>query len=153
MSLLSFLKRKPPQRPRIHSAALSALLHGALHKRGDYDHMAQKDIMAVITVADVLRAADAAFMPWRENVWECEDQARAVIHHAQRMAANEGCSWAVGTLRAQPPPSRPQHTRHVYVWAVVTEENSPAQKLVIYDATARGFISREYVREVDYTIT
>jgi hypothetical protein len=90
-----------------------------------------KQTMAEANVFDIQKASDKSFAPWRKDVWECEDQARSLIEHAQRAAANEGCSLAVGLMIADPPGQFQDAARHVYVWAVLPTGIS------CYDPTAR----------------
>lgn len=148
MGLFSFLLNPRPARARLSGEQVASLLRATLHKRGDYQHFGQKRTLAVVTQADLLKAESRSWMPWQQDRWECEDQCRAAVDAAQRSAANEGCSWACGVLRAQPPASQPQDSRHVYVWAV-----TGTGLVIIRDITARAWIAPQDLREVDYTMT
>ncbi len=141
-------------RRRLDGKTVYTLLKEALkgHLADNYRHVSQKTVLAVTTKEKVVQAADRSFMPWRENQWECEDVARALVNEAQRMAANEGCSWAVGTLRGSSSPTM----LHVWVWAIVEDKNSgqfPASRVVIYDPTAREWEDIDDLRDVDYSFT
>lgn len=148
-----FTKNKPkqPLRSTIDGATVKALLDLSLRnrKRGDYRHLAQKDTMSVITRADVDKASRKAFMPWKSGVWECENQALALVHEAQKLAANEGLSWAIGVIRARPPQGI---NLHVYVWAIVHSEGRFADRDVyFYDPTAQTWVSAADLNDVDYS--
>lgn len=155
MSIFSrlFSSSPKPEPRRVPGAFVAAALATKLHCRSDYQHYGQKATMALPTPEDVALVVDAAWMPWKENVWECEDQARAVVHEAQKRAAKQGCSWAIGTLRAQPPAHLPQDSRHVYVWALCQAFAGMSPGVLIYDPTARKAVAVSSLREVDYTMT
>jgi hypothetical protein len=87
--------------------------------------------MALATVKDVEEASEKSFSPWQKDRWECEDEARSLIDSAQRKAANEGCSLALGIVFADPPSRFQEAERHVYVWIV------SGQGIDFYDPTAR----------------
>ncbi len=145
-------KPKTPLRSAIDGATVKALLDLSLmgRKRADYRHFGQKDTLSVITRADVDKASRKAWMPWFAAKWECEDQARALVHEAQKIAANEGRSWAIGTLRARAPRGI---GLHVYVWAIVQSEGRFGDRDVyFYDPTAQSWASAADLHEVDYTI-
>lgn len=149
-----FTSKAKPLRSTIDGATVKALLDLALlHRtRRDYRHFAQKDTTSVITRSDVEAASRKSFMPWKAGTWECEDQARALVHEAQKMAANEGLSWAIGTLRARAP--RGLDGLHVYVWAVVlTEGRFAGRDVAFYDPTARQWVSAAELNDVDYSMT
>lgn len=149
-----FTSKAKPLRSTIDGATVKALLDLALlHRtRRDYRHFAQKDTTSVITRSDVEAASRKSFMPWKAGTWECEDQARALVHEAQKMAANEGRSWAIGTLRARAP--RGLDGLHVYVWAVVlTEGRFAGRDVAFYDPTARQWVSAAELNDVDYSMT
>ena len=148
-------KPKVPIRSTIDGATVKLVLDLALkgRKRNDCRHFAQKDATSVITRADVDAASRKAFMPWKAGTWECEDQARALIHEAQKIAANEGQSWALGTLRARAP--RGLDGLHVYVFAVVqtTEGRFAGRDVAFFDPTARQWVSAAQLQDVDYSMT
>lgn len=154
MSFFSLFKgkKKTPRRERVTQAAVSHTLL-TLHRRADYQHLNQKAALALPSAMEVADVVRDAWEPWQQHAWECEDQARAVIHAAQIKAANEGCSWAIGTLRAQPPKGSDQSIRHVYVWAVIRTRPGGPLSLLIHDPTALRSVPVEAVREVDYTMT
>lgn len=147
-------KIKAPPRAAIDGATVKALLDLALRgrQRHDYRHFAQKDAMSVITRADVDAASHRAWWtPWSAGKWECEDFGRATVHEAQKIAANEGRSWAIGTLRARAPRGL---DLHVYVWAIVqTEGRFAGRDVVFYDPTARSWTSAAQLNNVDYSMT
>jgi hypothetical protein len=148
-----FSRPKTQLRSAIDGATVKLLLDIALQgrKRHDYRHLGQKEALSVITRADVDKASRKAWMPWFSGKWECEDQARALVHEAQKIAANEGRSWAVGTLRARAPRGI---GLHVYVWAIVqTEGRFGDRDVYFYDPTAQSWASAADLREVDYTMT
>jgi hypothetical protein len=98
------------------------------------------------------KASRKAWMPWFAGKWECEDQSRALVHEAQKLAANEGRSWAIGTLRARAP--KGLDGLHVYVWAIVqTEGRFAGRDVYFYDPTAQSWASAADLHEVDYTMT
>lgn len=145
-------KPKAPLRSAVDGATVMAMIDLALRgrKRSDYRHIGQKDTLSVITRADVDKASRKAWMPWQTGKWECEDQARALVNEAQKMAANEGRSWAIGTLRARAP--KGLDGLHVYAWAIVQAEGQFAGRDVyFYDPTAQSWASAADLREVDYT--
>lgn len=146
-------KAKAPLRSTIDGATVKALLDLALKsvRTSNYRHLAQKQTLAVITLADVERASAKSYSPWVKDTWECEDQARSLIDTAQRLAANEGRSWAIGTLRADAPNG---DGLHVYVWAIVlTEGRFAARDVVFFDPTARMWASAGKLNSVDYSMT
>lgn len=149
-----FTPKPKPVRSAIDEATVKALLNAALSgsKAANYQHISQKDTLSVILPSDIEAAAKKAFMPWRKDVWECEDQARALVHEAQKMAANEGRSWAVGTLRADDPTKA--SGLHVLVWAVALLPGRFAERAVIcYDPTAQKWRGISTLTGVDYTLT
>jgi hypothetical protein len=149
-----FFSRKPKTiRSTIDGATVKALLDLALkdRKAHNYRHISQKDTLSVILRADVDRASRKAWMPWKKDIFECEDQSRALVHEAQKIAANEGRSWAIGTLRASAPLGM---GLHVYVWAIVLNEGRFADRDVyFYDPTAQSWVAKEELRDVDYSMT
>jgi len=154
MKLFSrLLKPAVAPRRKLTGETVAVLLREALKNvtAANYRHVTQKEKLAVITKEKVVQAADRAFMPWRENVWECEDIARALVNEAQRMAANEGCSWAIGTLRG----AYDATSLHVWVWAVVEDKAGqfPASRVVIYNPAARDWEDISELKDIDYTFT
>ncbi len=146
-------KPKTPLRSAVDGATVMALLDLSLRgrKRHDYRHFSQKDTLSVITRADVDKASRKAFMPWFAGKWECEDLARACVNEAQKLAANEGRSWAIGTLRARAPRGI---GLHVYAWAIVQSEGRFGDRDVcFYDPTAQSWTSAAQLHEVDYTMS
>jgi hypothetical protein len=146
-------KSKTPLRSTIDGATVKALLDLSLmgRKRADYRHFGQKDTLSVITRADVDKASRKAWLPWFAAKWECEDQARALVHEAQKLASDEGRSWAIGTLRARAPQGI---GLHVYIWAIVlTEGRFAGRDVYFYDPTAQTWTSAAQLHEVDYTMS
>lgn len=147
-------KPKPPARTAIFGETVHVLLNAALvgNKTSHYRHLSQKSTLSVITTSDIEAAAKKAYMPWRKDAWECEDQARALVNEAQRMAANEGRSWAIGTLRAEDPSK--SSGLHVLVWAIVLLPGRFTERAVVcYDATAQQWRGISTLTGVDYTMT
>lgn len=95
-----------------------------------------KELMAAVTPADIEEASKKSFSPWAKNRWECKDQARSLVEAAQRKAANEGCTFALGILFADPPTPSFDASRHVYVWAVI------GSVIAFFDPTARKWCER-----------
>ena len=128
-----FAPKKPAASRRVLDIeTVRVLLKHAIEGRtqSNYRDIWSKSKMATITAAEVTAASLKAYKPWREHSWECEDQARSLVEVAQRKAADEGMTWAIGILFADPPNPRFDGPRHVYVWAVVSSS------IVFYDPTA-----------------
>jgi hypothetical protein len=143
-------KPKLPRR-QLNGATVHALVTRALQGRTlpNCRMLMQKGVMACPSKAMLRKVADQAHKPWREDVWECEDQARAVVHHAQLMAAAEGCSWAVGTLRAAAPEGS-SHELHVFVWAIL--DLPEGLQFTLFDATADDWADVPDLTGVDYVL-
>lgn len=77
-------------------------------------------------------ASAKSYSPWSEHVWECEDQVRSLIDSAQRVGANEGMTFAIGGLIADPPGGGSDGQRHFYVFMI-----SDDARVSFFDATAR----------------
>lgn len=141
-------------RSSVDGATVRTLLDAALSgsKAPNYRHLGQKAIASVILPSDIEAAAKKSFMPWQKDVWECEDQARALVNEAQRMAANEGRSWAIGTLRADDPTKA--SGLHVLVWAICYLPGKISERAVLcYDATSQKWRGISTLTGVDYTLT
>jgi hypothetical protein len=110
----------------------------------------QKSLLACPPKPMLRKAADLAFKDWQGDLWECEDQARALVHHAQLIAAKEGCSWAVGTLRANAPEGTPG-ALHVFVWAIL--DLPEGLQFTLFDPTANEWADVPDLTGVDYAIT
>ena len=113
----------------------------------------QKDVLACVTLAELHAVAKKCAMPWLKDVWECEDIARNLVNEAQKVAANEGCSWAIGTVRARPPGWAEMQVKpdalHVYVWFIATDG-----RVYFYDPTALLAVHENTASlEADYAIT
>lgn len=123
----------------------------------NYRHIGQKDRMAVCRMSAIEEAASKSYMPWKKDVWECEDQARALLHECQKRAANEGCSWACGTLRGDNLAIHDtEGTLHVWLWAIVEKPGAnrfQEARVMCYDATARKWTDLADIGQIDYTIT
>jgi len=129
-----FRKKQPPvPRRKFDVETVRMLLDKRIaeNKQVNFKAYWTKSAMALATVKDVEDASAKSYAPWVKDVWECEDQARSLIEHAQRAAANQGCSLAVGLMIADPPGQFQDAARHVYVWAVLPTGIS------CYDPTAR----------------
>ena len=148
-----FRKPKPaPARRRLNGATVHSLVARALQGKTlpNFRLFMQKSLLACPPKAMLRKAADLAFKPWQGNVWECEDQARAVVHHAQLIAASEGCSWAVGTLRANAPDATPG-SLHVFVWAIL--DLPEGLQFTLFDPTANDWADVPDLSGVDYALT
>lgn len=145
-------KPKPAPRRRLNGATVHALVARALEGKTlpNFRLFMQKGTLACPTKAMLRKAADQALKPWRRDVWECEDQARALVHQAQLVAANEGCSWAVGTLRASAPEGT-TGTLHVFVWAIL--DLPEGLQFTLFDPTADDWADLPDLTGVDYAIT
>lgn len=156
-----FFKPAPavPQRRTLDGATVKALLAEAFKNAttANYRHLTQKNKLAVCSMQDIEAASVKAFMPWKKDVWECEDQARALLHECQRRAANEGCSWACGILRGDNTEVfDTERVLHVWLWAIVEKPgltHFPESRVMCYDATARRWTDLRDVCDVDYTMT
>jgi hypothetical protein len=149
-----FSKPKATLRSSIDGATVKTLLDLALQgrKRADYRHLGQKESLSVITREDIEEAARKAWRKYVKGAWECENQATAVMHHAQVLASAERRSWAMGILRARAPQGL--DGLHVWVWAVVqTEGRFAGRDVCFFDATAQSWSRKEDLHEVDYTMT
>lgn len=147
-----FRKSKPQlTRSRLSGGVVHSLVVRALvgKTQQNFRLLMQKGVMACPPKAMLRKAADQAHKPWRKEVWECEDQARAVVHHAQLIAAQEGCSWAVGTLRANAPEGS-SHDLHVFVWAIL--DTHEGLEFTLFDPTADDWADVPDLSGVDYAI-
>ena len=150
----------PPLRRKLDGKTVATLLGEAIKGRtaANYRHVGFKMTMAVVTMKDIEVAAGSVF-PWRKDVWECEDQARHFVNTAQRTAANEGCSWALGILRGLPVPRSPKLAEgipHIWVWCLVEDDAArlfPVSQVRFYDATARRWASVEEIADIDFSMT
>lgn len=144
-------KPKLPRR-QLNGATVHALVARALQGKTqpNFRLFMQKGIMACPPKTMLRKSADQAYKPWQENLWECEDQARAVVHHAQLIAAKEGCSWAVGTLRANAPEGS-SHDLHVFVWAIF--DLPEGLQFTLFDPTADEWADVPDLSGVDYALT
>lgn len=143
-----------PQRRRLTGATVSACVREALLESGSSNLrvIVQKSEMACVEYAELHDMAKRCAMPWRKDVWECEDIARNLVNEAQKAAANEGCSWAVGTVRARPPGWNEQQVKpdvlHVFVWGI-----GLAGRVYFYDPTSLLSVHEDDIVEADYAIT
>lgn len=147
-----FTPKPKTTRLRLAGGAVRTLVSRALAGKTlpNFRLFMQKNVMGCPTKALVRKAADQALKPWRKDVWECEDQARALVHQCQLTAANEGCSWAVGTLRADAPEGS-SHELHVFVWVILDTPGGP--QFTLFDPTADEWADVPDLTEVDYAIT
>jgi hypothetical protein len=147
-----FSKPSAPRR-MIQGPVVATTLHEALRGRTapNYRHIAQKLVMAVCDMKSIEDAAKAAYKPWKKDVWECEDIARAALNRLQERAANQGCSFAAGTLRANAPEGT---DLHVYLWCLVDHPAIDGGNIaVFYDPTELRWVVSEALYNVDYTMT
>lgn len=153
LSKLFTTSKKVPSRSRIDGATVEGLLSLKLRdrKRANYRHLPTKGTTAVPTMADIEAAEKKAFRPWLKDAWECEQQAIELVQQCQKIAANEGLSWAVGIMRARPASG---DGLHVYVFAVVhaTDGRFADRDVRFYDATARRWVGVEAFSGVDFTL-
>ena len=145
-------KPQAARRRRLNGATVQALVARALLGKTlpNFRLFLQKSLLACPPKAMLRKAADQALKPWRKDVWECEDQARAVVHAAQLLAAKEGCSWAVGTLRASAPDGS-TGTLHVFVWAIL--DLPEGLRFTLFDPTADDWADVPDLKGVDYALT
>lgn len=139
-------------RRQINDRTVNALVLQALAGKTmpNFRFFMQKGTMSCPPRAMLRRAADLALKPWKANAWECEDQARATVHQCQLIAANEGCSWAVGTLRASAPEDSPS-SLHVFVWAIL--DLPEGLQFTLFDPAANDWADLPDLNGVDYAIT
>lgn len=157
MKLFSIFNRKPAPviRRVLDGETVKKLLAAELEffTAANYRHITQKDRLQVCDMNDVVSACKEAKMPWRKDVWECEDIARAALNQIQRRAANAGCSFACGTLRGR----QDADTLHVYLWCVVESPGSrlqfPDSRVMFYDPTALRWVATTELKDVDYSMT
>ena len=144
-------KPKSPLR-RLNGATIHAMVTRALEGKtlSNFRFLMQKGVMACPPKTMLRKAADQAYRSWQSNLWECEDQARAVVHQAQLTAAKEGCSWAVGTLRAAAPEGS-SHDLHVFVWAIL--DLPDGLQFTLFDPTADDWADVPDLSGVDYALT
>lgn len=154
----SLFKKKTPVR-RILNGETVALTVKRILKQSITDGFKLylfKGKQAVITRGDVDEASLAAYRVWEADKWECEDQARALVHELQTRASKETCSYAVGVARGFPPkvPGVFQDGTklHMYVWVVVESPTSlgPVLDVMLYDATARREVNLKEVSGLDF---
>jgi hypothetical protein len=147
-----FTSKPKPTRRRLNGATVHSLVARALEGKTlpNFRLFMQKSLLACPPKVMLRKAADQALKPWRANVWECEDQARALVHQCQLIAASEGCSWAVGTLRANAPEATPG-SLHVFVWAIL--DLPEGLQFTLFDPTADDWADVPDLTGVDYAIT
>jgi len=149
-------KPKPTLPPRriITGPTCAALVRGALMGKllPNFAYYPYKVRMACPDKMTFAAAVRKAWNPWREDIWECEDQARAVVHAAQLAAANEGCSWACGILRGDPPPNVDgKGNLHMYVWVILAEGINLS--FALYDPGTNGWAELKFLTRVDLATT
>jgi hypothetical protein len=146
-----FTSKPKAARRRLNGDTVHALVKRALQGKTlpNFKLFMQKALLACPPKAMLRKAADQALKPWQGNVWECEDQARAVVHHAQLIAAKEGCSWAVGTLRAHAPDGT-HGSLHVFVWAIL--DLPEGLQFTLFDPTADDWADVPDLSGVDYAL-
>jgi hypothetical protein len=155
-----FRKPKPATRRRtLDGATVKTMLWDALKHAttANYRHLTLKDKLTVCDMDAIAAAGRKAFMPWKKDVWECEDQARALLHECQRRAANEGCSWACGILRGDDSRTHDINPMlHVWLWAIVEKPGAtrfPECRVMCYDATAQAWADLRDINDVDFSMT
>lgn len=145
-----------PVRRKVAGPQVAALLQEALKGRtaSNYRHIAQKRVMAVCDMILVADAARAAHRPWKADVWECEDIARAALQELQLRGANEGGTFAAGLLRAAIATGDTEPELHVYLWALVENPiRADQSRVMFYDPTALRWVNNSELEDVDYTLT
>lgn len=147
-----FFRKPKPTRRRLNGATVHALVSAALAGKTlpNFRFFMQKGTLSCPPKAMLRKAADQARKPWKADVWECEDQARAMVHQCQLIAANEGCSWAVGMLRATSPEGS-TGTLHVFVWAIL--DLPEGLQFTLFDPTVDDWADVPDLTGVDYAIT
>ncbi len=145
--MFSFFKK--PQRPVIDNITCGRLMKAALAGKTlpVFKYYNTKETMACPTPDDVVNADIKAFLPWEEGIWECENQANALVHQLQLMARSRRQTYAAGVLRADDPSRRPGRL-HVFVWAVCTTPKG--REVLIFDPTARQWFDIKRLTGVDY---
>jgi len=138
----SIFSARPPATPRrvLDVETVRTLLKHSLGAdiTSNYRSIWTKEKMMVTTGEAVEKASKKSFAPWVKHVWECEDQARALIDALQRAAANQGHTAAVGQIHADAPAEvlATDSPRHVYVFAVI------GTVVAFYDPTAQRWCDR-----------
>lgn len=145
--MFSFFKK--PQRTVIDGATCTALIRSALSGRTltGFKFVNSKAVVACPTVDDVVNSDIKSWLPWEENIWECENQANALVHQIQLLARSRRQTYAVGVLRADAPGRGPGWL-HVFVWAVCT--TSKGREVLIFDPTDRKWFDIKKLTGVDY---
>lgn len=136
---MSFFHRffAPPrpvkQRRTLDVATLQSILAARIKDKvqSNYRPVWTKERAACVTSNDIEDASRKSYAPWSKNRWECEDQARSLIEHAQRRAANEGHTLAIGMVFGDPPGKWQDEQRHVYVFGISMDGS-----VSFYDPTA-----------------
>jgi len=155
-----FWKRKPaPQPPPLRTLLpgelVDVLLRQALAGRlaPHYRHLATKRVMARTTTQHVEQASRDSYLPRLENRWECEDQARALVHHLQLAVRAEPFSHACGlliALDATDPTPDARQDKHCWVWAIVAGPQGQ-NRVALFDATARRWTNIGGVTNVHHS--
>lgn len=145
-------KPKPRARRIISGATASALVKRALQEEDapNFRVILQKDNLACVSMEEIHALALKHSKPWLKDRWECEDFARNLVNEAQKIAANEGCSWAIGTVRAMVPGWRASKSDmlHVYVWFI-----DSVSQVHFYDPVALQPAHEDDIDEADYAMT
>ncbi len=159
MSWFSRMFKPQPVTTRrtLPGAAVALLLRQALERSlaPNYRHVSTKARMAVTSREMIRAASDRSYLPWLKDRWECEDQARALVHELQLLARDEGCSHACGVLiglHADDPVPDDRQDFHVWVWALV-ESADDRTRLVLFDATAREWADIPDVSDIHFSCT
>lgn len=132
-----FTKPRPVlTRRTLDVATMQGILANRVKERTqpNYRPVWTKERAACVTSADIEDASKRSFAPWSKNRWECEDQARSLIEHAQRRGANEGHTLALGMVFGDPPGQFQDEARHVYVFGIY-----PDGSVNFYDPTAQAW--------------
>jgi formate dehydrogenase assembly factor FdhD len=129
---------KPEPRSVLDVATCRVLVEHAFKgaTQSNYRAFWTKGAAQVCTDEDIEKASKKSYSPWKLNVWECEDQARSLIEHLQRTAANAGHTRAAGMLFADPPTMFQDAPRHVYIFAII------GSNVAFFDPTARQWCER-----------
>lgn len=113
-----------------------------------------KENQLTITRKDLEEAAFVAYRPWRKDGWECEDQARAMIHELQLKASKGPVSYAVGVVRGNSPTGF-DNELHMYVWGITEVDVAGVKKLqlLVWDATRKQEVNLRELSGLDFGVS
>lgn len=117
-----------PHLPVWSDAVIGTALHRLWPQLSERIHLADRDFQPV-TVDEIRRADRKAYAPHKPEVWDCDDQASAVVHHlkvARSIDRRSRGAPASGTLWG----THINGNHHAWVWWV-----EPDQTVHLWDAT------------------